>query len=292
MELLQLMYFQEVAKAGKISAAARRLYISAPSLSATIKRLETELDTKLFERTGNSLRLSEEGTLFLNYVNQATSALENGKKALRIYSENSRHHIKIAAATSNLWISLLSAFSYEYPHITISNTSLKLSQMPAGAIYPQYNFLLVEERDFPPMGEYENEMLIENDVPVIVVPADHRLSGLHGIDLRNLRDENFLLPVEDMSLHKMATGLLSGAGVSKENLSECSYMLRRKMVAEHRGIAFSTMYTSRSEDPSMRYIPITYPYLPQRHFICWDKERKLNPDELSFLTFIKEYFQP
>ena len=291
MELLQLEYFREVARTGKISAAAKKLYISAPSLSATIARLEKELGTKLFTRTGNAITLNREGEIFMRYVNQALTAIENGKAELKIYGENNRHHVRIAATTSNLWISLLSAFSFEYPDITISNTSLKLSQMPVSDIYPQYNFLLVEEKDFPDRESYENVPLIQNDRPVIVVPAGHELADRDAIDLRELRRENFLLPVADMSLHRMASDLLSGAGVSKENLSECSYMLRRQMVAEHRGIAFSTEYTSRSEDQSMRYIRIAYPVAPQNHYICWDRNRTLNEDEKTFLSFAREYFR-
>ena len=290
MELLQLQYFQEVARLGKISSAAKKLYISAPSLSSTIARLEKELGTQLFTRTGNTITLNHEGEIFLRYVNQALTALENGKEELKIYGENNRHHVRIAATTSNLWISLLSAFSFEYPDITISNTSLKLSQLPEAGIYPQYNFLLIEEKDFPVRENYCEQLLIKNDPPVIVIPQGHRLAGRSSVDLRDLRDENFLLPVADMSLHRMAQELLSGAGVSKENLSECSYMLRRRMVAEHRGIAFSTEFTSRSEDPSMRYITIEYPKMPQKYYICWDKGRTLNEDEQAFLGFSREYF--
>ena len=289
MELLQLQYFAEVAKCGKISTAAKKLFISAPSLSATIARLEKELGTQLFTRTGNTITLNREGEIFLRYVREALSALENGKAELKIYGENSRHHVKIAATTSNLWISLLSAFSYEYPDITISNTSLKLSQMPDASIYPQYNFLLIEEKDFPERESYKSTLLIKNDPPVVVVPHDHYLAGQKTVDLREIREENFLLPVADMSLHRMAEELLTGAGVSKENLSECSYMLRRRMVAEHRGIAFSTLSTSRSEDQTMCYIPISYPSAPQNHYIVWDRGRDLNEDEKAFLLFAEEY---
>lgn len=305
MELLQLTYFKEVAECGKISTAAEKLYISAPSLSATIKRLEKELGTPLFARSGNSIELNEQGRIFLRYVNQALSSLESGKEELKNYSEAARHHVRIAATTSNLWVGLLSAFSLEYPQITISNTSLKLNQLPEGSLYPQYNFLLAEKNDFLRESSRKNQgeamaeeipsafsgrVLIEKDRPVLVVPHDHRLAGEKDIDLRMLKNENFLLPVAGMSLHRMTLELLEKAGASKANLSECSYMLRRQMISEHRGIAFSTEYTSRSEDPSMCYIPISYPDMPQKHLICWDKKRTLTEDEQAFLDFAAEYF--
>ena len=290
MELLQLLYFKEVADCGKISTAAEKLFISAPSLSATIKRLEKELGTPLFDRSGNAISLNEQGKIFLRYTNQSLSAIEAGKAELKNYSDAKRHHVRIAATTSNLWVGLLSAFSLEYPHITLSNTSLKLKQLPEDSIFPQYNFLLAESSDLP-ATRYKNQVLIEKDRPVLVVPQGHPLAQKKEIDLRDLKNENFLLPVADMSLHKMSDLLLSGAGISKaNNLSECSYMVRRQMILEHRGVAFSTEYTSRSEDQSMCYIPIIYPQLPQQHRIYWDAGRVLTEDEQTFLHFAAEYF--
>lgn len=309
MELLQLIYFKEVADCGKISEAAKKLYISAPGLSATIKRLETELGTPLFTRTGNTIELNRQGEVFLHYVNQSINALEAGKTELKRFSETERHHVSIAATTSNLWVGLLSAFSLEYPQITISNTSLKLNQLKDPSIYRRYNFLLAEKNDFSRAGILKKEAsgnsvseseyaglglecrdLIKEDLPVLVVPKDHPAADQKTVSLQTFRNENFLLPVADMSLHRMATELLHGAGVPDKNLSECSYMLRRQMILEHRGIAFSTEYTSRSEDQTMSYVPILEPHLPQNHRIFWEEGRSLSEDEQTFLDFASAYF--
>lgn len=292
MELLQLKYFREVAQCGKISTAAKKLYISAPGLSATIGRLEKELGTKLFIRTGNSITLSPEGEIFLRYVNQALTSLDAGKAELINLSEKGRHHVRVAATTSNMWVGLLSAFSFEYPQITISNTSLKLKEIPEDSLYPRFNFLLAEKDDFPhhSSAAYNSLILIKNDRPVLMVPNDHRLAGLAEIDLRDISDETFLLPVAGMSLNRTAAELLDAAGISKSNLYECSYMLRRRMVSEHRGIAFSTEYTSRSEDSSMSYVPVCYPEKVLEHRILWDAGHVLTDDENTFLSFAEEYF--
>lgn len=293
MELLQLIYFREVAECGKISDAAKKLFISAPCLSATIRRLEKELGVSLFNRTGNTISLNRKGEVFLRYVNQSLSSIEAGKAEIMRLGETERHHVSIAATTSNLWVGLLCAFSLEYPQITISNTSLKLGQLKDPGIFRRYNFLLAERNDFPSSMEYRPQCctLIEKDRPVLVVPKDHRAAQKPEVDLKDYRSENFLLPVADMSLHSMASQLLEKAGVSEENLYECSYMLRRRMIAEHRGIAFSTEYTSRSEDPSFSYVPITSPALFQCHRIYWESERIPDEDEQTFLDFAGAYFE-
>ena len=67
MSLLQLKYVVEVAAAGAISGAAKKLYIAQPSLTAAIKELEHEIGFSLFTRTNKGLFFStdEEEFLFL-----------------------------------------------------------------------------------------------------------------------------------------------------------------------------------------------------------------------------------
>ena len=75
MNLSQLEYFQIVAKEEHISRAAEKLHISQPSLSTTIRRLENELDTLLFDRVGRNIYLNEAGKKLLNHVNYIFSQI-------------------------------------------------------------------------------------------------------------------------------------------------------------------------------------------------------------------------
>ena len=75
MKLTQLQYFKAVAETGKISLAAKKLYVSAPALSIAIANLENELGVKLFDRTNNRIELNEQGKVYLGYVNQILSDL-------------------------------------------------------------------------------------------------------------------------------------------------------------------------------------------------------------------------
>ena len=61
MELYQLKTFVAVAEEGHLTRAAERLHASQPTVSAHIKALEEELDTRLFIRTPKGMRLTEAG---------------------------------------------------------------------------------------------------------------------------------------------------------------------------------------------------------------------------------------
>ncbi|MCY8819109.1 LysR family transcriptional regulator, partial [Bacillus atrophaeus] len=83
MELLQLKYFQTVAFTEHVSKAAKLLNIAQPSLSLTIRRLEDELGTKLFERKGRNIQLSSSGKILLKHVNRIFTEIENAQMEIQ-----------------------------------------------------------------------------------------------------------------------------------------------------------------------------------------------------------------
>lgn len=60
-----LRLFWEVARAGSLRAAASRLHLSQPTISAQIKALEKSLDEQLFDRTGRGMKLTPQGRLVM-----------------------------------------------------------------------------------------------------------------------------------------------------------------------------------------------------------------------------------
>ena len=70
MTLQQLRYAITVAETGTITEAAKKLYISQPSLTNAIHELEKEMNLVLFQRTNKGILLSGEGEEFLGYARQ------------------------------------------------------------------------------------------------------------------------------------------------------------------------------------------------------------------------------
>ena len=68
MTLAQLRYAITVAGASSMNEAARKLFISQPSLSAAIKELEEEVGVELFKRTNRGISVTLEGEEFIGYA--------------------------------------------------------------------------------------------------------------------------------------------------------------------------------------------------------------------------------
>lgn len=99
MTLQQLRYVIEVANRGSMNEAAKRLFISQPSLSNAIKDLEEEIRITIFERTNKGITLSKAGAEFLGYARQVieqAELLENrylgAKPAPQHFSVSTQHY--------------------------------------------------------------------------------------------------------------------------------------------------------------------------------------------------------
>lgn len=95
MTLQQLHYFRILAEIQHYTRAAEALMISQPSLSLSISDLEKELGAKLFKRTGKRINLSDEGKIFLKYIETALDSIEKGKYEVQKFSEESKSCISI-----------------------------------------------------------------------------------------------------------------------------------------------------------------------------------------------------
>ena len=88
MTLLQLKYAVTIASCSTISEAAKRLFLTQPSLTASIKELEQELGITIFSRTNKGVIVTREGEEFLGYARQVIEhpSQERTKQFLSRYS--------------------------------------------------------------------------------------------------------------------------------------------------------------------------------------------------------------
>ena len=98
MELTQMEAFLEAAHWGSFRRAAGALFLSQPSLSERIKRLEEDVAQPLFHRMGRGVRLTEAGRTLLPFVEQALQTLRQGKDALQAMDPSSGEMLHVGSA--------------------------------------------------------------------------------------------------------------------------------------------------------------------------------------------------
>jgi len=120
--LADLRLFIRTADLGSLSAAARQLDVSAAVASAALKRLEAELDARLFVRSTRSLRLTTEGERFLGHAREALRMLDEGSQALHGDHAELRGELRISAPSDvgrNMLLPWLDAFCERHPRLQL-----------------------------------------------------------------------------------------------------------------------------------------------------------------------------
>lgn len=76
MTLQQLKYALTIAENGSMNKAAELLYVSQPSLTASVQELERETGIMIFNRSGRGVTVTNDGAEFLQYANQVVGQFE------------------------------------------------------------------------------------------------------------------------------------------------------------------------------------------------------------------------
>jgi LysR family transcriptional regulator, hydrogen peroxide-inducible genes activator len=195
MELQQLRYFCAIADTGSFSRAAQQTHVSQPSLSQQIRKLEDELGSRLFDRLGRTVRLTESGQAFLPGARAVLRELEAAR------TEVVEHKSTVAGSVSVGVIPtiapyflppVLASFSRKYPQLRVTVmeeiTPLLLERLRAGSLDLAIVALPLQIR-----GHEFDSFPLEEEKLYAVLPRHHALSKRRSISLGDLEDDPFLL---------------------------------------------------------------------------------------------------
>jgi len=189
--LNQLQSFLAVAREGSVSAAAERLYVTQPSISAAVSSLSRELGVELTERVGRGIGLTAAGEAFRPYAADVLGLIEQGRQAAREAADFSMRSLRIVAvATAAEYVvpSLLRAFHRLHPEI---NLALEVANRAS-----VFERVLEHEADVAITGAPSDERIagvafLKNELALIVAPDDE-LAGAKAVKPEQLAERVWL----------------------------------------------------------------------------------------------------
>ncbi|MEZ0306748.1 MAG: LysR family transcriptional regulator [Ramlibacter sp.] len=110
------------AETGSLTGAGRRCGLSTAAVSAAVKRLETSLGVRLFERTTRSVRPTEEGEVMIDHARRALEIVSEGQARVRAGSSGLTGTIRITAAAvfvHEMLADWLAEFAGQHPQLHI-----------------------------------------------------------------------------------------------------------------------------------------------------------------------------
>lgn len=190
MDLLQLRYFREVARRQHITRAAAGLRVAQPSLSRSISRLEAELGTPLFERTGRRIQLNRFGEILLAHVDRALRELDDARLELADAVGEERGSVAVAAETLRAVTDLVARFRVHAPGVRFrlyqSSAAAMAAQLRAGEIDLALASQPLPGADLDAVELFSEEVLV-------AVPPGHPLAQRSTVAVADLADEPFVV---------------------------------------------------------------------------------------------------
>lgn len=185
----QLKYFVVVANQESITKASNILYVSQPAVSKMIKQLEDELETKLFDRTGRTLKLNRSGKLFYSYVNDSLEELDRGINAVKGGPDKVEHPISLLMEVASPFIpAIVSTFKQKFPNVRLNIAQHNVRETD----FKQFDFIITTK----PLEGLTNVPVLKEEILVgwninygyskqFVEPKDLRGEKIIGLSKNN-----------------------------------------------------------------------------------------------------------
>ena len=125
MNMKQALYFKTIAQYGTITAAAKQLYISQPSLSQTLRQIEDEAGTPLFDRSTSPFHLTYAGERYLKAVEAMLDIETRLKEEIESIRRDDGGRLRLGISITRAMQVLpdvIPIFTKAYPNVTLELT--------------------------------------------------------------------------------------------------------------------------------------------------------------------------
>ncbi len=264
MDLYQIRYFVAITETGSFTKAAERLFVSQPSLSAGIKKLEQELGVILFERGGRRAVLTSAGKFFLG---KAILILNEYQATLRelkgFHTQPTLRLGTLRAMRIDSLAGLIGTFQAQYPNVLIE----LLDGTPA------------ELRDWLEQGEIDlgitvlgnsedtkNSLALFRQRRLLAVSVNHPFAQRGTVQLMDLNEQPYI-----DRMHCELWGETRQLFESKAFQPRIVYRADREewvlsLIAAGLGVAIMPKWQNI---PAVVYIPIADLPLHRTVSLCW-----------------------
>lgn len=200
--LNSLKIFLEVASSNSFLEASNRLFISQPAISKSMSKLEEDLNITLFYRANKGISLSPSGEILYNYIKEAKDLLLTCERALVAINDIEEGNIVIGVQSHivrNYLMDKIDHFRLNHPKIQIELMDMSTNQLIEQLESRKLDFVI----DSSPIDTIYNNITITPlcSLNTCFISAKSYDTN-HIKELKNLEDENIILPIARSSLRK------------------------------------------------------------------------------------------
>lgn len=289
MTLEQLRIFVAVAEREHVTRAARDLNLTQSATSAAVAALEARYHTKLFDRVGRRIALTDAGRLFLVEAKAVLARAATAELVLADLAGLKRGSLHLAASQTvgNYWLpKFLQAFRSAYPGLSLTLTMGNTESVAALVREGTANLGFVE-------GDVEAPSLsitaVADDEMVLVAPVGHPWASATEIDLSSSR---WVLREPGSGTRSILDGMLREKGLTMSDLDVSIELPTNESVhaavAAGAGVTVLSRLVVASALQTGKLIAVDYPVPRRRFFLLRHKEHYATAAESEFVRLIAD----
>ncbi|MER3114052.1 LysR family transcriptional regulator [Bacillus altitudinis] len=300
-------YFLAIVEEGGVSKAAKRLYISQPSLSKYLKRLEMNLGVELFDHNSSPLKLTYTGERYYSYIMQIITLDKQLQKEFSEIQNNERGKIRIGLALwrgSCLLPDILPSFIDKYPKIEVCITEGKSNFLVSELLTEKLDFAVMNlptNMDFSKLT-YDTIMQEQilfagnKDHPIIKQSSSSQdySNEYPYIDIAKLENELFIMTKAGQNLTSAILHYFSKHHLDPKNILEIENLTTAiHLVSAGMGFTFIPEAGIKKEHPpeNMTLFSLNDPDLIWPLAVVYKKNTYITNYAHLFIEMLKEYYQ-
>jgi DNA-binding transcriptional LysR family regulator len=286
MDIAALRAFITVAEAGSFSLAAERLFLTQPAVSKRIAGLESELDTRLFDRIGRTVTLTESGRALLPRAQCILVELEDSARAIANLSGKihgtlrfgTSHHIGLHRLPP-----ALKQFTQRNPQVRLD---IRFMDSEAACQAVEQGELELGIVTLPPKPSASlTTRSVWPDPLGIVVSPDHPLAARRGVALTDVAQHPAILPAPSTYTRQIAEHAFGGLGLPLDVALSTNYLETIKMLVSV-GIGWSLLPLTML-DAQIIKLPVGELALQRTLGIVYHRERTLSNAASALIALLE-----
>jgi aminoethylphosphonate catabolism LysR family transcriptional regulator len=261
----ELKAFDAAARAGSMSAAARMLGVSQPTISAHVASLEQRFGVELFHRRGRGVVLTEFGALLHEATHRITRAEEQAEQLLLSARSQYQGHLRIGAIGPYNVTPVIRRFRAAYPRVQVSVSMGDSRAVVQGVRDQQQDVgLLLHAVD----DAHVHCLPYRRQPLVVLAPRTHPLASRTQVALADLEGMEFVLREHGSGTRAVFEAGLATAGVKVR----CSLVMGsregvKEAVAQGLGLGVVAS-TAHAPDRRVLALPLREDLATHVHVIC------------------------
>lgn len=289
MDMRQLRHFRTIAEEGQITRAARKLHMSQPPLSQSLKAFEVEIGVRLFERNGRKMELTEAGTVLYHKTGHFFEYFEETLSEVKETGAGVKGKIAIGCVKSSFALipPKMKTFREQYPHITF--------ELREGDSYQLAEQLKEREIDFAivrlPLGMADfNSIPLSDEKYMAIIPDGWKDGCMGTITIEELGRLPLLLlqRISGVGQYEIIMNRFDEEGVDPNVVAVCPDVdMILEMVSKEVGASIvPEAALQKSNLSGIKAVEIEKRTLVSQSAIIWLKDRYMPKSAQRFIDML------